>query len=175
MYSRTDSKVDSRVAPKPYKMRTPSLFIQHQITNLRVLAELLAAHVDGLPMPSAVSREALLCRESMLTISVLLPKLEATRQALQPVPSPENPLPDYPSTDRARPDLASSDHPGRRLAAFGEHSSGQLPNQSVSQPTSPSASQPVIHQGVKLEAASYQPLDEQQVLQRRPRVCENCD
>jgi hypothetical protein len=69
--------------PKMQKMRTPSLFIQHQITNLRVLAELLSAHVDGLPMPGAVSREALLCRESMLTISVLLPKLEATRQALQ--------------------------------------------------------------------------------------------
>ena len=67
-----------------YKTRTPSLFIQHQITNLRVLAELLAAHIDGLPMPTSVSREALLCRESMLTISVLLPKLEATRQALQP-------------------------------------------------------------------------------------------
>jgi hypothetical protein len=68
-----------------YKMRTPSLFIQHQITNLQVLAELLAAHVDGLPMPSSVNREALLCRESMLTISVLLPKLEATRRALQPL------------------------------------------------------------------------------------------
>jgi hypothetical protein len=68
-----------------YKMRTPSLFIQHQITNLRVLTELLAAHVDGLSMPNSVSREALLCRESMLTIGVLLPKLEATRQALQPL------------------------------------------------------------------------------------------
>src|SRR5689334_9941468 len=66
-----------------YKMRTPSLFIQHQITNLQVLAELLAAHVDGLAMPSSASRESLLCRESMLTISVLLPKLEATRRALQ--------------------------------------------------------------------------------------------
>src|SRR5262245_10935590 len=84
MYSRVDSKVDSRVDSKMYKTRTPGLFIQHQITNLRVLAELLAAHIDGLPMPNAVSREALLCRESMLTISVLLPKLEATRQALQP-------------------------------------------------------------------------------------------
>jgi len=67
-----------------HNMRTPSLFIQHQITNLRVLAELLAEHIDGLPMPDAVGHEALLCRESMLTISVLLPKLEATRQALQP-------------------------------------------------------------------------------------------
>ena len=67
-----------------HKTRTPSLFIHHQITNLRVLAELLAEHIDGLPMPRAVSPEALLCRESMLTISVLLPKLEATRQALQP-------------------------------------------------------------------------------------------
>ncbi len=66
-----------------HKMRTPSLFIHHQITNLRVLAELLAEHIEGLPMPNAVSQEALLCRESMLTISVLLPKLEATRQALQ--------------------------------------------------------------------------------------------
>jgi hypothetical protein len=65
-------------------MRTPSLFIHHQISNLRVLAELLAEHIDGLPMPGAASQEALLCRESMLTISVLLPKLEATRQALQP-------------------------------------------------------------------------------------------
>jgi hypothetical protein len=72
-----------------YKMHTPSLFVQHQITNLRVLAELLAAHIDGLPMPNAVSREALLCRESMLTISVLLPKLEATRQALQPLDEEE--------------------------------------------------------------------------------------
>jgi hypothetical protein len=67
-----------------HKMRTPSLFIQHQITNLRVLAELLAEHVEALPMPKAASSEALLCRESMLTISVLLPKLEATRRALQP-------------------------------------------------------------------------------------------
>jgi hypothetical protein len=67
-----------------HNMRTPSLFIHHQITNLRVLAELLAEHVDGLPMPNAISSEALLCRESMLTISVLLPKLEATRRALQP-------------------------------------------------------------------------------------------
>jgi len=67
-----------------HKMRTPSLFIHHQITNLRVLAELLAEHIDGLPMPNAVSQEALLCRESMLTISVLLPKLEATCQALEP-------------------------------------------------------------------------------------------
>jgi hypothetical protein len=74
--------------PKMYKMRTPSLFIQHQISNLRVLTELLSAHVEGLPMPNAVSREALLCRESMLTISVLLPKLEATRQVLQPQDEP---------------------------------------------------------------------------------------
>jgi hypothetical protein len=63
--------------------RTPGVFIQHQITNLRVLAELLAVHIDGLSMPAAAGREALLCRESMLTISVLLPKLEATRRALQ--------------------------------------------------------------------------------------------
>ncbi len=67
-----------------HKTHTPGLFIQHQITNLRVLAELLSAHVDSLQMPTAVSQEALLCRESMLTISVLLPKLEATRRALQP-------------------------------------------------------------------------------------------
>lgn len=75
--------------PKMYKMRTPGLFIQHQITNLRVLTELLAAHLDGMPMPGAVSREALLCRESMLTISVLLSKLEATRRALQPLEAEE--------------------------------------------------------------------------------------
>jgi hypothetical protein len=74
-----------------HQMRTPGVFIQHQITNLRVLAELLAAHVDGLSMPNSVSREALLCRESMLTISVLLPKLEATRRALQPPQQPEEP------------------------------------------------------------------------------------
>ena len=65
------------------KTRSPGLFIQHQITNLRVLTELLSEHIDGLPMPGATSQEALLCRESMLTISVLLPKLEATRRALQ--------------------------------------------------------------------------------------------
>ena len=69
---------------KLQKTHTPSLFIHHQITNLRVLADLLAEHIDGLPMPQAVSAEALLCRESMMTISVLLPKLEATRRALQP-------------------------------------------------------------------------------------------
>jgi len=113
-------------------MRTPGLFIQHQITNLRVLAELLAAHVDGLPMPTALSREALLCRESMLTISVLLPKLEATRRALLPAVSP--------SSDHASSDHASSDHGDTGLYL-----------------------------------SSYRSPDDQQVLEQRQRVCENCD
>lgn len=82
-------RMDSKMYPKMYKMRTPSLFIHHQIANLRVLTELLSAHVEGLSMPNAVSREALLCRESMLTISVLLSKLEATRRALQPLEEEE--------------------------------------------------------------------------------------
>jgi hypothetical protein len=55
------------------------MYIQYWMASLKVLAELLGAEADRIPRTAAPSA---LCRESLMAISVLVPKLEATVRAL---------------------------------------------------------------------------------------------
>lgn len=59
---------------------TRSDFIQEQMANLKVLAELLANEADRLPKSGGMP--GMLCRDSMMTIQLLVPKLEATCKIL---------------------------------------------------------------------------------------------
>jgi hypothetical protein len=63
-------------------MSASTIAIQQQIYQLRSLAELLASEADRV-QGAIVVAPALLCRESMMTIRVLLPKLEAACDALR--------------------------------------------------------------------------------------------
>ncbi len=59
---------------------TRSDFIQEQMANLKVLADVLANEADRLPRSGGMP--GMLCRDSMMTIRLLVPKLEATCKIL---------------------------------------------------------------------------------------------
>jgi hypothetical protein len=58
----------------------PRLLLDTSIANLRTLAAFFADELGNCGRPSAVpSPEARACREALLTIGVLIPKLQAAR------------------------------------------------------------------------------------------------
>ena len=60
---------------------TPRVLLDTSIAQLRILAAFLAEEMGeyGQPAPDVANFEARACKEILLTISVLIPKLQAAR------------------------------------------------------------------------------------------------
>jgi hypothetical protein len=63
-------------------MNSSTIANQQQISQLLRLADLLAAEADQAPAAGPIE-PPMLCRESIMTIGLLVPKLEAACQALR--------------------------------------------------------------------------------------------